>query len=923
MSSSENKILEIMKNLNLNMDHKKEINILLLGETGVGKSTFINSVFNYLQFQDFEKAKKEKLNVLIPASFMVADKNYDMKFVQIGPNEDKNEDLTTGASATQFVKTYSFYINDGKTLIRLIDTPGMGDTRGFEADQQNCENILGYINRVHQLHAICYLMKAQQARITAYFQYCVTEIFSRLEKSASKNIIFVFTHSRGSHYGPDHTLELLKKIVNDIKKQPAHAEIPLDRNVFYFDNEAFQTLAAIKKGVEFSADVISASTESWKRSMQQCWLMFNYTLELTPHFVHNTCSVNEARNVISHLSQPMADIVQLVQDNIQILTNRENDLNIDTESLEELKNKLYIPVIDLKVIKLTEPVTVCTDLECTETLLVAKGITENHYKTRCHNPCYLQNVPKDIINSPELLQCACIGPDQNCTQCGHSYMVHMHVYYETEKKSIQKIDPTISQNIDTKEAAIENTKRVIVSIKQRKEQLENELAIIIRNNAKFAYFLSNNAITVFNDSYATYINYLIQREKSLGNDFDSIKLAGLERLLREHNEIKAVFSKAAEMQKKLGKQDDVTSEDISSTKIELFKLPLYGKKIKELYELQRKTICKEYTYTEYVHEGVFKKTEEAVKEKKKDNDKKKEKTFGKNRDKEEVSGSNRRRNTFSDMQRGKPTSHRNYQEQQFRRNSSSSHHENNHHIRMNSNPRGRPFMDHPLERQSPSIPPLMNEYFDPRGPPGNYYGGPFPNMFWDQRNLPPTATNFSGQYPYPQYEYNSKPNSQHNSASGENSSTKFEVKIVANQENPDDRYPSTRRRPHDDCYNRPHYPPYNAGYSAYSYPNQGTFHQNYAPTDGSNYHHQPRPVYDGRYNAPGPSMVYHQPTLNRSRDARNNSSNRNNSNQQKSNSSGKKGQSGISRRFRKKNHNNAKNGNNDADSDSSAASSNK
>lgn len=73
----------------------------------------------------------------------------------------------------------------------------MGDTRGVITDEDNCENILNYINRLHQLHAICYLTKAQQSRSTVFFKYCVSQILSRLEKSACKNIIFVFTHTKG------------------------------------------------------------------------------------------------------------------------------------------------------------------------------------------------------------------------------------------------------------------------------------------------------------------------------------------------------------------------------------------------------------------------------------------------------------------------------------------------------------------------------------------------------------------------------------------------------------------------------------------------------------------------------------------------------------------------------------------------------
>lgn len=94
-------------------------------------------------------------------------------------------------------------------------------------------------------------------------------------------------------------------------------------------------------------------------------------MSLPPHFVHHTAAINEARRIIHQLSKPMADIAQLVNDNINILKKREAELNLDNNSLQELKKKLYIPIIDLKVIKLTQPVTVCTDNACTETFPVS------------------------------------------------------------------------------------------------------------------------------------------------------------------------------------------------------------------------------------------------------------------------------------------------------------------------------------------------------------------------------------------------------------------------------------------------------------------------------------------------------------------------------------------------------------------------
>lgn len=52
---------------------RKCTTILLLGETGVGKSTFINGLANYLKYKDFDKARDRGVEVLISSRFTYVD----------------------------------------------------------------------------------------------------------------------------------------------------------------------------------------------------------------------------------------------------------------------------------------------------------------------------------------------------------------------------------------------------------------------------------------------------------------------------------------------------------------------------------------------------------------------------------------------------------------------------------------------------------------------------------------------------------------------------------------------------------------------------------------------------------------------------------------------------------------------------------
>src|SRR5687768_15440019 len=101
------------------------MNILILVESGVGKSTFINGFVNYLTFDTLADAEAhDGLVSLIASSFNVVDAKFKSIKVETGVSD--NETFGGGQSATQASTVYVFPMakgKGGKVELRIIDTP--------------------------------------------------------------------------------------------------------------------------------------------------------------------------------------------------------------------------------------------------------------------------------------------------------------------------------------------------------------------------------------------------------------------------------------------------------------------------------------------------------------------------------------------------------------------------------------------------------------------------------------------------------------------------------------------------------------------------------------------------------------------------------------------------------------------------------
>jgi GTPase SAR1 family protein len=566
---------------------ENEINILLLGETGVGKSTFINAFVNYLKYDSLNDAKVEDLEVLIPSKFTITDNNFSMSTIEIG-NRDSNEQVeNTGMSATQGCKSYVFSTNEDKDLIRLIDTPGIGDTRGIDQDKKNFDNILKYIGQYQYLNGICILLKPNNARLNVVFRFCIQELLSHLHKNAKNNIVFCFTNARSTFYRPGDTLPPLKEQLSVLKDRSS-VEIVTDQSTVYcFDNESFRFLAAIKDGITFADKDEQSFAESWKRSVEESLRLLKHIKSRTPHKIRDTLSLNNTRKIVILLSKPLAEIGQLIQINISMATEQQNQIRNNSQTIKQLEERLKISQIDFQPKQLGYPRTVCTSPGCVEVLTVKDNIKKINHKTHCHSRCYLNGVECDLVNNPALQGCTAFSGNTGiCRECGCSWTKHMHITYENKVINIKVVDVNVENEIKEKLSFKEKKEALIKTYQIRINNLEEEKQTINGINVKFAQFLRQSAIAPFNDAYADYLDHFILDEMIKKNtdpdNYDDEILKGLEASKREYTEKVAIIKKAIE-------NNDHTLSDISPDEIfkleqQLYTLPHHGQTLKNIKE---------------------------------------------------------------------------------------------------------------------------------------------------------------------------------------------------------------------------------------------------------------------------------------------------------------------------------------------------
>uniref|UniRef100_A0A7E4VSE7 G domain-containing protein n=1 Tax=Panagrellus redivivus TaxID=6233 RepID=A0A7E4VSE7_PANRE len=250
--------------------------VLVIGASGVGKSTLLNFIHYMQHCSTFNAAVKTKIDLLLPVEVDANDKvTYMEKYTN---NENVN---TVGRSCTQ--KPMDHIVDYGRFKIHYVDTPGTNDTRGIDQDKLNVNLIVDHLAELPEVHAVLFVVKNDESKLGTTFESNLQLLLQMLPRKALKNCCFVYTFSAPMDFKHGRMSHTLKEFASNFNE--CHAiddlQITVD-NQYFVDNVAFKNLLTLQNGGQITN--LDKSETVWDISKKNIDRFLRHACNIDPVF---------------------------------------------------------------------------------------------------------------------------------------------------------------------------------------------------------------------------------------------------------------------------------------------------------------------------------------------------------------------------------------------------------------------------------------------------------------------------------------------------------------------------------------------------------------------------------------------------------------------------------------------------------------
>lgn len=447
--------------------HREKFRMLLIGETGSGKTSFLNLLCNSKLI--------EELGLSCNPATMERIQSY---------NEIEVENATEHAMASKTSEAIMYHTQVCGLKMTVIDTPGFGDSRGLDQDKKNVAKVIDMLRLERHINCVCIVINGRQSRMSASLKYVLSEISTILPKEIFNNIIIIFTN----------TADPLDCNF-DIKELDAYIGARKDEHFYYIENP-YCKIEKSKQSRHLSNERIAKSLGKSFQETADCLLAMKEKIKKfedvhTYHFIKLYEKKEKIeKNIIDQLAaydeqDSLAKQIKAKEEELEVAL-RTKKLNNDFKTT--------------KIIKVHQPIA--TPDKRHNTLCGAPGCYSN-----CHMPCYLEKT----FDQESFKSCASMGGTNTCKVCSHSYKVHYHneVYFTEVEKKEEIVDEKMMQKF--KEAQSMEEKAQIL-----RDGLSRRHQTLVAQKTQLSKQLSS-AISEFKHLGISKLNYakLLEKQRDI------------------------------------------------------------------------------------------------------------------------------------------------------------------------------------------------------------------------------------------------------------------------------------------------------------------------------------------------------------------------------------------------------------------------
>ena len=408
--------------------------MLLIGEAGSGKTSFLNLLYNCGTVQALGRG------------FGQEGLEYFQQFNNI--QLENTQSITSMKSKTNDATLYNIEV--GELKVGIIDTPGFGYSGGLEQDEIHAKRIIEVLKKEEYINCVCLIINGRQPRASASLQYVLTEITAILPREILQNLIFVFSNT-------SNPLDLNL----DPNELTAYFGRPVSQDIIFFIENPYCRFEKAKAkvaqlGIERIANSLERSFNDTVRVLNEIFLKIkDFPQVHTHHFI----ALYERRHAIEGNTLQIA--LQYYQAQIEL-----------EKALKKSMEKIDAAVVNSKTLNKEFRSTQRFSrwvIEKTSYHNTLCGYADCH--SNCHERCSDITIP---IHKEALKSCRCMQGANTCRVCGHSYIYHYH-----NKCLFKQVEDIINDEMRSKFEKAKNDQEraemLYVELENQKQSCKNEL----------------------------------------------------------------------------------------------------------------------------------------------------------------------------------------------------------------------------------------------------------------------------------------------------------------------------------------------------------------------------------------------------------------------------------------------------------------